>query len=106
MNGLRQPPLWGLDPRLYQIASLLGLLIYGATALDFEVGPGRAAAILSAVLATQYLCTRLWKLPAFDPASALISGLSLCLLLRTNSPLLAVAAAAVAIASKFVLRWK
>src|SRR5258706_16044036 len=106
MNGLPQPPLWGLDPRLYQSASLLGLLVYGATALDFEVGPGRAVAILGAVLGTQYLCTRLWKLPAFDPASALISGLSLCLLLRTNSPLLAGAAAGGAIPRKFGLRWE
>ena len=106
MNGLRQSSLWGLDPRLYQIASLLGLLIYGATGLDFEVGPARATAILATVLVTQYLCTRWWKLPAFDPSSALISGLSLCLLLRTNSMALAIAAAVVAIASKFVLCWR
>ncbi|PYO55606.1 MAG: Na+-transporting NADH:ubiquinone oxidoreductase, subunit NqrB, partial [Candidatus Rokuibacteriota bacterium] len=42
--------------------------------------------------------------PGFDPRSALISGLSLCLLLRTNSLTLAVLTAALAIASKFVLR--
>src|SRR6266566_49602 len=42
---------------------------------------------------------------AFDPKSALISGLSLCLLLRTNSLLLAMTAAFAAIAGKFVLRW-
>jgi len=41
----------------------------------------------------------------FDAKSALISGLSLCLLLRTNSLLLAMAAAFAAIASKFLLRW-
>ena len=105
MNG-RLALLRGLDPRFYQIGSLLGLLVYGATGLDFEVGPARAAAILGAALSTQYLCSRLWKLPAFDPSSALISGLSLCLLLRTNSPLLAIAAAVIAIASKFVVRWK
>jgi enediyne biosynthesis protein E5 len=40
----------------------------------------------------------------FDPRSALISGLSLCLLLRSNSSLLAIAAAMVTIGSKFVIR--
>jgi len=93
-----------LDPRLYQIATLTGLLIYGVTALRFELTPAFVGFTLGGALATQYLCTRLWKLPAFDPRSALISGLSLCLLLRTNAPGLAALAAAVAIASKFVLR--
>lgn len=55
-------------------------------------------------LATQYVCTRVWRLAAFDPRSALISGLSLCLLLRTNSLPVAAGAAVVTIASKFVLR--
>src|SRR6185436_14694879 len=55
---------------------------------------------------TQAVCTRLWHLPAFDPRSALISGLSLCLLLRTSSLLLAVAAAVLTIAGKLVLRWR
>jgi Na+-transporting NADH:ubiquinone oxidoreductase subunit NqrB len=40
----------------------------------------------------------------FDPRSALISALSLCLLLRTGSLGLAILAAGVAIASKFTLR--
>jgi Na+-transporting NADH:ubiquinone oxidoreductase subunit NqrB len=63
-----------------------------------------AAALLVATLLTQYLCTRLWNLPAFDPRSPLISGLSLCLLLRTNEPALAVAAGVLAVAGKFVVR--
>jgi hypothetical protein len=41
---------------------------------------------------------------AFDPWSALISGLSLCLLLRTPHLVVLIAAAALAIASKFLLR--
>jgi Na+-transporting NADH:ubiquinone oxidoreductase subunit NqrB len=56
-------------------------------------------------LFTQYLCSRLWKVPVFDPRSALISGLSLCLLLRTNSLVLAAVTAFATIASKFLLRW-
>jgi Na+-transporting NADH:ubiquinone oxidoreductase subunit NqrB len=93
-----------LDPRLYQIVLLSSLLVYGAVRLDLEIRPGRAFALLAAALLAQYACTRLWRLPAFDPRSALISGLSLCLLLRTNSAWLAVLAAVVTIASKFVLR--
>src|SRR6185503_6392427 len=50
--------------------------------------------------------TRLWRLPAFDPRSGLISGLSLCLLLRTNSLPLVATAALGTIASKFLLRWR
>jgi hypothetical protein len=93
-----------LDPRIYQIAVLAALLAYGVLRLDFAVRPATALALLGTALLTQYAGTRLARLPAFDPKSALISGLSLCLLLRTNSLLLAVAAAAVTIGSKFILR--
>ena len=105
MNPARShvPPLFR-DPRLYQILVLASLLVYGVTRLDLEIRPDRALALLGTALLTQWACTRLWRLPAFDPRSALISGLSLCLLMRTNSVTLAVAAAVVTIASKFVLR--
>ena len=93
------------DPRLYQIAVLSSLLLYGVLSLDFAVSPLQAVVLLGTVLLTQAACTRIWRLPAFDPRSALISGLSLCLLLRTGSLLLAFVAAAVTIASKFILRW-
>lgn len=93
-----------LDPRHYQILVLSSLLLYGVLWLDLEVRPAQAAAMLGTVLLAQAACTRLFRLPAFDPRSALISGLSLCLLLRTNSMVLAVAAAVVTIASKFLLR--
>ncbi|MGH7255445.1 MAG: RnfABCDGE type electron transport complex subunit D [Nitrospirales bacterium] len=93
------------DPRLYQIGMLSGLLGYGMLWLNFGVPPIQVAGILLAALGTQYLCTRLSGLPAFDPKSAVISALSLCLLLRTNSLGVALAAAGVAIAGKFLLRW-
>ena len=93
------------DPRLYQIATLAGLLAYGLVVLDFEITLPRAAALIATALLTQLACTRIWKLPAFEPRSALISALSLCLLLRTNSAALAIAAAVITIASKFALRW-
>jgi Na+-transporting NADH:ubiquinone oxidoreductase subunit NqrB len=58
------------------------------------------------VLATQLFCDRLVGGPPFrlSARSALISGLSLCLLLRTNRPELAVLAAVITIASKSLVR--
>src|SRR4051812_9917678 len=92
------------DPRHYQIAILSTLLAYGILELDFEIGAARAAAIVSTALLTQYVCTRLWRLPSFDLRSPLISGLSLCLLLRTDAFELALVAAMLAVGSKFLLR--
>src|SRR6185436_21077694 len=97
MQGRIDAPPRRWDPRLYQIAVLTGLLVYGVGWLDFEIGVPRAIVIIATALATQYLCTRLGKLPAYDPRSALISALSLCLLLRTNSLLLAMVTASIAI---------
>jgi enediyne biosynthesis protein E5 len=101
---MTQSPRAAFDPRLYQIATLGGLLIYGWIWLEFDITAGRAALLLATVLAAQWACSRAWGLPRFDARSALISGLSLCLLFRTNEPVLAVAAAGVAVASKFLIR--
>jgi len=95
-----------MDPRIYQISALAGLLIYGLGWLDFEIGAPRAMVMLGGVLLTQWICARIWKVDRFDPRSALISGLSLCLLFRTNHLALALAGAVMAIASKFVLRFR
>ena len=93
------------DARLYQILCLGGLLVFGVSRLDLEVRGSQAAVILLTVLATQYAGARVGATTArFDPRSALISGLSLCLLLRTNVLILAALTAVIAIASKFVLR--
>src|SRR5262245_6865516 len=90
-----------LDPRLYQIATLAGLLVYGIGWLGFDIAPPMAALILITALGTQLVATRLSGHGGFDPRSALISGLSLCLLLRTSSPPLAILAAVIAVGSKF-----
>ena len=91
------------DPRLYQIATLGGLLGYGVLGLGLDVEPWTAAIIMVSVLAAQWAGARASG-GRFEPRSALISGLSLCLLLRTNAPAMAAAAAVVAIASKFLVR--
>ena len=47
------------DPRLYQIATLGSLLVYGLIWLDFEITPAGAALMLATVLVTQAVCDRL-----------------------------------------------
>jgi len=92
------------DPRLFQIATLAALLAWGLVALDLEVRPAIAATILAVALGTQLAGTRLCRLPRFDPKSALISALSLTLLLRTGSPAIAALAALLTLGSKFAIR--
>ena len=93
------------DPRYYQIAVLASLLVYGVGWLSFDVGGAQIVVLLGSVVVTQFLCGKFFAGAPFDPYSALISGISLCLLLRTNSPLLMILAAVVTIASKFLLKW-
>ena len=92
------------DPRLYQIATLGGLLLYGLVGLGFDLSVLQVVTVVGTALVAQGAAGRLAGRPGFDPRSALISGLSLCLLLRTSSLPLAAITAAVAIQSKFVLR--
>ena len=94
-----------IDPRIYQISILSSLIVYGFFFLDFEIKPNFFLIIIVSTLATQYLCTKLFTDKPFDPKSCLISGLSLCLLLRTGSPSIAILCAVITISSKFILRF-
>jgi Na+-translocating ferredoxin:NAD+ oxidoreductase RnfD subunit len=94
-----------IDPRLFQIASLLGLLGYGLLALHFEVSLLRVALLLGCAMATEWTIARVLD-KRFDPRSPAISALSLALLLRTADPLLAAGAAALAIASKTLIQFQ
>jgi Na+-transporting NADH:ubiquinone oxidoreductase subunit NqrB len=100
LSALRTP----FDPRWGQIAVLSALSLYGFVGLKFGVTPPQAALTIAVALLTQWVCTWWARLPVFDPKSALISGLSLCLLLRSNSMEIVAAAAVIAVGSKFVLR--
>ena len=91
------------DPRYAQIAVLTALAGWGLLVLDFEVRGTLAAVVIGSALLSQCIGNRM-RGEAFDPRSALISGLSLVLLLRTDSLLLGGAAAALAIGSKFLVR--
>jgi Na+-translocating ferredoxin:NAD+ oxidoreductase RnfD subunit len=92
------------DPRLYQIGALAGLLVYGLTALDFGITAAQASLTLGSALLAQYVFGRAFGVARFEPRSALISGLSLCLLLRTGQPIWAAAASVLAVSSKFLVR--
>jgi len=94
------------DPRLYQISVLASLLVYGMAWLDFDITAARACLLLLTVLATQAVCDRLDGRRPVNVLSALISGLSLCLLLRTNRTDVALVAAVLTIAGKFVIRFR
>ena len=100
-----KPSFWR-DPRFYQITSLSTLLLYGLLVLHFDVSIWQIVITISTAQLMQYVGTRYFHLLFFDPKSALISSLSLCLLLRTNDCAVAALAAGIAIGSKFVIRWK
>lgn len=94
------------DPRHYQITCLSLLLGYGLLSLDFEVQAPQVLLTLLSAQIVQYACTRLFRMPQFEWRSALISSLSLCLLLRSNDLWVVPLASSIAIGSKFVLRWQ
>lgn len=93
------------DPRNYQIMVLTSMLFYGLFWLKFQLNILWIIAILLTALVSQYLATRAWKLGRFEWRSALISGLSLSILMRCPSLSLSLALAALAIFSKFLFRW-
>src|ERR671924_1937814 len=92
-----------IDPRWWQIASLTGLLTWGVMVLRFDVTPVRITAIVSTALLTQLLCS-LFTSTRFEWKSAMISALSLCLLMRSNSIFILLIGAVLAVSSKFILR--
>ncbi|MFK7896617.1 MAG: RnfABCDGE type electron transport complex subunit D [Myxococcota bacterium] len=91
------------DPRWAQIAVLLSLASWGAISLEFGFEWSRVLVLIGTALSVQALGN--WSRgDAFEPRSALISALSLILLLRASDWTLCVAAAAIAVGSKFVFR--
>ncbi len=91
------------DPRIYQILMLSGLLAIGLIAREFEIAPGHALAILVTACMMQWLgSVMIATRPDFK--SAIITALSLTLLLRADTVWPLIAAAAIAIGSKFTLR--
>ena len=93
------------DPRHGQNATLAALLGYGMVWLDFDLTISQAIVTIGTALGVQALVDSCSGRPLVQGAkSALISALSLCLLLRTDHLLLAGAAASVAVLSKVLIR--
>ena len=105
-------PRHARDPRDYQVFALSTLLVLGKLAFGFDVSWLQVGITLTSALAWQWLAASMgWPStlatstsPPFEWKSALISGLSLCLLLRTRILLWAAVAGVVAVGSKYVLR--
>jgi enediyne biosynthesis protein E5 len=95
---------WWSDARYFQIVALSSLLAVNFVWIDFGTKPLYSVLAIGSALLTQIICSRISRLPKIDLRSALITGLSLSLLLRANEPWLPAIAGFIAIASKFALR--
>ena len=93
------------DPRYAQIAALGGLLLYGRAALAFPVTAAGIGIVVATALAVQWAACRWVRVP-FDWRSPTISAMSMTLLGRGSHELWIGVAVAVAIASKFLIRWR
>ena len=100
MKRFQQTPL---DPRYTQIIILFTLVIAGGFSGRVDVSLFQLLISLSCCLLCQYIASALTTV-SFEWRSALITGLSLSLLLRMNSLSFAVLAAVIAISSKFLIR--
>lgn len=93
------------DPRWAQIAVLSSLAAWSSLSLEFGFEWDRVVAILVTALSVQ-AAGNAWRGERFEPRSALISGLSLVLLMRTPDVAFCVTGAAIAVGSKFVIRMR
>jgi len=94
------------DPRYFQILFLGSFLMYGVTYLSWQSDVGRYIGILSSVVFTQLAFTHYTTQRYSSVKSALITGLGLCLLLKTGSIQTAVLAGTIAISTKFIIKVK
>jgi len=92
------------DPRLLQILFLGILLAAGVWTRDFSLRPAQIVLTFAAAIATQDLWSRATGRSPVVYRSALITALSLTLLLRADNLWVHPLAAAIAISSKFTMR--
>ena len=93
------------DPRTYQIVRLSLLVAYGTLCLGFPLDVWTVAVTLLSALLVHACCLRLTTCYRSEGSSAVISALSICLLLRYSSLEFAILTAALAVASKVLLRF-
>ena len=94
------------DPRYFQILFLGTFLLYGVSYLGWQNETSKYIALLASVVVTQLAFTHYTTRRYSSIKSALITGLGLCLLLRTGSIHTAILAAAIAISTKFLIKVK
>ena len=92
------------DARHAQVAALAGLLAINLATIDFGATRLASALAVAACLLTQAVASRCVGV-AYDWRSPLITGLSLSLLLRAQTPWVFALAGVIAISSKFLLRF-
>ncbi len=92
------------DARFYQIVYLSVFLIYGVQSLHWDFNPLIVGAIITTALITQIIACFIFQKPFDALKSAAISSLGLSILLKTQYWHVAVLAAFIAIASKYIIR--
>ncbi|MBI3549246.1 MAG: RnfABCDGE type electron transport complex subunit D [Elusimicrobia bacterium] len=92
------------DPRWFQIVFLGTLLTVGLLRMGFMITPWQIAGVFAAGLLTQLVFLSAYKLEGVGLKSAIITCLGLSFLLRSDTLWVHPLAAALAMASKFVLR--
>lgn len=93
------------DPRHYQVLFQLAFLLYGIFALDWDIPLMRLNIVILSCLAVQALWIQFKTKDWTSLKSALISALSICLMMQANSVWTFVLAAVLSIGSKFFIRW-
>jgi Na+-transporting NADH:ubiquinone oxidoreductase subunit NqrB len=92
------------DPRLYQITFLMVFLGYGILRLEWDVDLDKFAWTFGICLLTQLAFTAVTRGSYTSLLSAVVSSLSLCLILKANAPVTVALAAFLSIAEKFIFR--
>ncbi len=96
---------FSIDPRLFQITALSGILLFSVLGLGREPNIQILCALLIAPQVVQWSASKFIGFP-YDTRSAMISSLSLVLLLRTTTLWVAVVVATLTIGSKFIVRFR
>jgi Na+-transporting NADH:ubiquinone oxidoreductase subunit NqrB len=94
------------DPRYFQILYLGSFLLYGVSYLGWDTALPKYLALFGASVATQLAFSYFNTKKYSSVKSALITALGLCLLLKTGSVQTAVLASVIAIATKFIVKYK
>lgn len=104
--ALRAPVQWLQgDARHYQVLFLSGFLLYGIFSLGWEADISRYLFTFLACLLTQAIGIYFTTKDYSGLKSALITSLSLCLLLRSQQEWVIVLAGVLAIGSKYIIRF-